>query len=111
MISDTSDPREISNILNNHFVTVGEKLTENMPKGADFEIHHNDPLTSFNLREIEYKEVYDMLKGISPSKACGVDGLTARLLKACGESIVAPLQYIFNLSIQTATFPTNWKIA
>ncbi len=56
-ISDTSDPSEIANKLNDHFVKVGEKLTENMPKGDEFNINHNDPLTSFRLRNIDYKEV------------------------------------------------------
>ena len=43
------------------------------------------------------------------SKSCGTDELTARMLKACGYMILAPLEYIFDLSFKTNTFPTIWK--
>ena len=40
---------------------------------------------------------------------CGIDGLTANLLKRAGPSVFKPLTYIFNLSLCTHVFPECWK--
>ena len=38
-------------------------------------------------------------------------GITAHLIKACGDAILPPLHYLFNLSISSLTFPDQWKSA
>ncbi len=52
-----------------------------------------------------------MIQGLSASKSCGVDGLTARLIKSCGEVIYEPLTHIFNRSFITGIFPGICKTA
>ena len=42
-------------------------------------------------------------------KASGLDEIPSRLLKECAPYISAPLRHIFNMSLETATFPTVWK--
>ena len=54
-------------------------------------------------------EVDELLSALKPSKSCGMDGLTARLLPDCGKSIVLPLTHIFNLSLSHSVFLTYWK--
>ena len=71
----------------------------------------NSDEANFNLSPISYEMLYKYLCEISPSKACGVDGITARLIKACGDAIIDPLLYIMNLSISKCVFPTAWKEA
>ena len=97
--------------MNEYFVNVGQNLQDKIPPGRPFVKQSNDDETSFKLHDVKYEDISKLLRAISPSKACGVDGLTARLIKACGEAIVAPLQHIFNISILTCTFPTIWKNA
>ena len=41
--------------------------------------------------------------------ATGPDGLSSRMLKATAHSIAPALTSIFNLSIQSSTFPSDWK--
>ena len=43
------------------------------------------------------------------SASCGVDGLTSRLLKTFGPSILSPLLHLINSSIRQRTFPQAWK--
>ena len=45
------------------------------------------------------------------SKATGLDGLNARILKLAATSISNPISYIINNSIKTGIFPQVWKNA
>ena len=55
------------------------------------------------------EEVKKHLNNLKASKTCGLDGITACLIKDCGDAIVAPLLHIFNLSISENKFPSAWK--
>ena len=48
---------------------------------------------------------------LKKNKAVGIDDLSPILLKDCASAISKPLGYIINMSIQTATVPTEWKTA
>ena len=98
-IGDKTTEREMANLMNEHFVTIGPKLNNAMAAGRELVPRTNDQDTSFHFMPIESEEVAKLLGGLSASKSCGVDGLTARLIKACGPVIVCPLTYIYNLSL------------
>ena len=53
--------------------------------------------------------VRDAIKRLKPNKAIGLDKISARLLKDSGHTIVPSLTSLFNLSLQTGTFPSVWK--
>ena len=110
-IEGCTESTEMAGKMNEYFVTVGQKLQEKIPQGKIFTRVHNDNGTAFTLQDVKFEDISKLLRAISPSKACGIDGLTARLIKACGDAIVAPLQHIFNISIRTCTFPSIWKSA
>ena len=74
-------------------------------------VDNNIDITCFNFRPVTQDKVEKLLLGMSPSKACDTDGLTARIIKACGSETVAPLTYVFNLSLQHNIFPNIWKSA
>ena len=48
--------------------------------------------------ELSVEEVRNYLNGLDTSKACGPDGIPARLLKQCSEQIAPSLCAIFNNS-------------
>ena len=60
---------------------------------------------------LSYSDVTNLMRDLKPSTSCGVDGLTARILKACGPSILPVIEFLFNLSITSKTFPSCWKAA
>ena len=57
------------------------------------------------------RDVFNLLKTQNVHKACGPDGLSARILKECAEEFAAPLTKICLLSFQQGKFPTAWKRA
>jgi hypothetical protein len=65
------------------------------------------------LRQIIITEtdVDDILKTLDTSKATGPDMLNPRLLKEASSILKYPLCKLFNLSLSTSIFPTEWKFA
>ena len=63
----------------------------------------------FELTKTDYATVEKHLMHLGPSKACGTDGLTARLLRDAGDNVIIPLLHIINLSIVTKIFLEKWK--
>ena len=51
------------------------------------------------------------LRSLNRQKATGIDELPPGLLKDCAKGISKPICHIINLSIQTSTVPTIWKVA
>ena len=63
---------------------------------------------TFNFSPITTEEV---IEALSPKKAPGIDGISIRLLRDTIDVIAEPLANIFNLSLRTAIFPDDWKLA
>ena len=55
--------------------------------------------------------VAQLLRELSPHKACGPDGLSARILSECAEEFAIPLDIICRLSVRSGIFPSTWKRA
>ena len=55
--------------------------------------------------------VAQLLRELSPYKACGPDGLSARILRECSEELAVPLNIICQLSVRSGVFPSTWKRA
>ena len=56
-------------------------------------------------------EVERYLKLINRNKSTSIDNLPPCLLKDAAHTISAPLTHLRNLSLQTALFPYDWKLA
>ena len=91
-----------------YFSSVGESDPPE-PTLADHVTNSTD--TQFIIPEMTEEQVRAGLKSLDRNKATGTDGLSTKLLHLCGESLVLPLLFIFNLSIRTHTFPVAWKEA
>ena len=48
---------------------------------------------------------------MSAHKACGPDGLSARILSECADEFAVPLGIICRISATSGVFPTVWKRA
>ena len=44
-------------------------------------------------------------------KACGPDGLSARILRECADELAVPLCKLFQKSLRHETFPAQWAEA
>ena len=50
-----------------------------------------------------------MIPNLDPNKAHGHDQTSIRMLKLCNTSVCKALEIIFNRSLETGTFPNDWK--
>ena len=57
------------------------------------------------------EEILGLLRGLPNKTSSGYDNISNLLLKHLSQSIVAPLEIIFNKSIEEGTFPENMKQA
>ena len=51
------------------------------------------------------------VKSLKRRKAAGIDGIPPGPLKDASSVLAKPLAFIINLSLQTETVPSEWKIA
>lgn len=112
------------------FVTRDE-LTYTGPDMADAFAHHfgsvflaDPPLLSttsvgrlvgnnscVDIAKIDVSDVFFAFRRFKSSTCTGPDGIPAYILKACQDYLIKPLAFIFNLSLQTGTYPDRWKVS
>ena len=66
---------------------------------------------TFTFKYVSAGFVENQLKKMKRGKSAGVDELPPGLIKDCAKTLTKPVKYIINLSLKTATVPTNWKKA
>ena len=101
----TSDADK-ADILNRAFTRkfTHHRVTD-FPTAPDYPL---DPLRAFTVTP---ETVRSVLNSISPHKACGPDGVSARVIRECSEAITAPLTIICRLSLEQGKVPRAWKQA
>ena len=108
----TSDLR-ISNCFNEYFCNVGTNLVKSIPTAS----RDHDSLMKFRNKQsfftepITEVEVFNLLRSIDVNKSCGADNINAQLIKDNCHVLIAPLTYIFNLSLEHGIVPDDMKIA
>ena len=100
------DQKTIANSFNEYFVNVGPKLACEIPQSQrSFEMYLKESDSSFEevtLSDEEIKTAFFSLKG---GKSPGFDEINYDIVKQNFNSLLAPLQYIFDLSLKSGTFP------
>ena len=96
-----------------YFVDKNETIRSKFPDKV-----HNIP--SVQKTEIRYKmnvferATEDEIKKLilsSSSKSCDLDPIPTSVLKNCLDILITPITYIINISMETSTFPQNFKEA
>ena len=69
------------------------------------------PFSDITLSDIyiSVKDVKDATSLLKPNKASGPDLITPKLLKEGANQLLAPLSFLFNLSLNLRQFPDSWK--
>ena len=60
---------------------------------------------------IQYDEITSLIRNLNPNKATGSDGISGQMLLLCDNSVVLPLQIIFQNILVSSTYPDMWKLA
>ena len=116
-INDTiiNDKQKISEELNDHFVSNGEKLaneiqpSKNTPEYYLFKTKRNG--TNFKFRNIRPNQIVKLLTKLKNGKASGIDMMSNKFIKVARNIIAPSLCDIFNSSIEKKVFPHDFKIA
>ena len=75
------------------------------------ETYINELTQEFTFSEITEQDVYQLLLSLSLTKAPGLDKLPATFVKLAAPYIAKALAKIFNESLLTGIFPSDWKVA
>ena len=101
-----SKATDCANIFN---ATFGSKFSDphvgDLPKATAFP---SPPLTKFT---VPPGKIHTLLLSIGRHKACGPDGLSARIIHECAAELVTPLEILCSLSVHQGVFPKIWKEA
>ena len=106
-----SDSKQISEICNDHFVTVGERLACQIPC-SDYSPTVHIPKTNsvFQLKPVTEGQVLKLLNKLINGKATGLHNIPNRVLKESADIIGPSLTFIFNFSIMSRAFPDDLKM-
>ena len=110
---DSSQGKAIANLLNNFFFGCFNRQcspldTSPSPAGIHYDLNPSDYPCDL-LCTVD--SVADLLANLDISKSSGVDDISARMLKSTAYSIAPSLTELFNLSLTSGTFPSEWKLA
>ena len=106
-----TDKDQIPDIFNDHFVSVGSKIANNIP-AADLSPTVNIAKTQnrFKLKQITTAQIIKIVRKHVNGKAIGIHNVPNKVLKDFIDIIAPMLTDIFNLSIITNSFPDELKI-
>ena len=60
---------------------------------------------------VNVQEVVNLVKGIDGGKVTGLDNIPCKLLKIAADVVAPSLTCIFNQSLLTGIYPSDWKLA
>ena len=104
----------ITNAFIKHFVEMGNRLSTNIPQSnVAPESYLNDLQSPVNeltcFRDITRAEILNLCHRLVASKASGMDGISAKVLKIAAPVIAPSLALILNQSISPGIFSSDWK--
>ena len=97
---------EISNAFNEYSSTIGPRLAHEIPLTS-----HEMSIYLNNIRPTTTSVVLTHLNRLSKTKAVGLGGISARLIRDCADIISSPLCDLFNKSLMSGIFPDYWIFA
>ena len=107
-----TSPSEIANAFNLYFQSnfSPQQSPYHLPKDNDACKSHPGIKPLQNI-QVHQSDVLRAINNLNASKPPGLDGISPKILKLAGFSIVPILTRIFNLSLSTGTVPHSWKMA
>ena len=104
--ADITDDTEKANVMNRAF---SAKFTD--PHVAEFPTAPVFDVPNLTTIDCDANTVRTVLESIPVNKACGPDGISARIIYECREELVLPLTKLCSLSFPQGTFPARFKQA
>ena len=107
------DSKNIANIFNENFSTIGANLAKNIPPSNKYfsEFLDQPNPNSICFTPTTRYEIIDIVSALKNKKSAGHDEIDNFILKGVLSSIADPLEYIFYVSLSTGQVPEQMKIA
>ena len=108
-----TDPVLIANEFNKYFTSVGQDLSEKIPKGKHNMDHwlKNKNMHNLFLSPTDPNEINSIIGKLKSKKTEGHDGLSTWLLKHLKDELCVPLSILINMSLSNGEVPDLLKIA
>ena len=112
---EITNNREIANIMNDYFCTVGIGLakdieeTENSLLSGKYQIKSST--ANFRFRPIMVQDIREAIAKLTTSKSFGTDTISSYFLKMALPFLENSIAMLFNTSLETGIFPDIWKIS
>ena len=100
---------ETAQYINDYFSSVGAQLSSKLSQEWSNTCHIYPK--QFQLMRVNTDDVINVIKNIDISKSSGIDYISSRFIKDAFLAIVEIITHLFNVSINSGCFPTEWKIA
>ena len=108
-----TDQKRVANSFNHFYTNVADnlllKIGNTTTKYQDYLKNPNEH--SFYMNEVDFGEVYKILKNLDITKSGDIYGISPTLLKLCSREITPNLTKLFNLSLKLGQFPDKLKVA
>ena len=104
---------EIANAFNNHFATVGEKMSNELNYNID-EFHKYMPNKlnkSLLLKRVTENEIENIVSQLSSKKSSGIDKISQCIVKRLKNVFTPCIAYLINCSIDERIYPTRLKLS
>ena len=105
----TLESEKVADYINDFFTNIGPKLA--LKCNSPWAFYGNESVNIIENIEITPEEVLEVCKTININKASCVDNLSCEILRDAFMIIPTKLCKLFNVSIDTAIIPPDWKIA
>ena len=107
-----TNPVEIANIFNKHFVSVAEKTRANVNYSHKHfsEYMENNSSNSFFLSPTNKNEISSIISSLNPNKSVGPNSIPTKILKLLKDEISSHLSDIYNI-FSVVIFPSVLKTA
>ena len=116
-----TDSNVIPLMFNDHFSKIQNDSADYPMRGDHYcsnshpsicAIRNNCPnIKSFNFQLISSAELQQVLGKLEPNKATVHDRIPAKILRDCSKDLALPLVNLFNISIVSERFPSDWNFA
>ena len=107
--TEASTDLDKTNLLNKYFCkqsTIDDSGHNLPPTGQTVQLSK-----CINIINISPQDVQDAISTVDPSKACGPDLISPKLLREGSNELALPLSIYFNKLICNSYFPSQWKLA
>ena len=111
----TKNNKKIASTMNGFFCTIGNRLSDKIPEkpnpllSNDYDL--GDAVGNFSFKVISENDVMKVISKLKTSHGFGYDGITSFFIKIALPLISGSLCDLFNFSLFSGIFPTEWKIA